>query len=172
MSAGGGSCFPLWGGRRPAGRPPPQLWSLFLPFLAAGAAVLFLLAAKETAGLNLTSVKTDVKTAAKVVSEGVRVVLVRALAGGVLSVGVRRGVPVLFLRRRGLLPPPLQLLPLQGGHGRLLLVVGAGVTVNVGVRGWLPLAGLPVLQQHCRLPCLWAVALPPLSPPRRGTARR
>jgi len=87
-------------------------------------------------------------------------------------VWVRRGVLVLPPRRRGLLPPLLLLLPLQGGHGRLLSVVGDGGGVDVGVRGWLPLAGMPVLPPHRRLPCLWVVALPPLSPPRRGTAAR
>jgi len=102
----------------------------------------------------------------------VRGVSVRVLAGGVLSVWVRRGVLVLPPRRRGLLPPLLLLLPLQGGHGPWWFVVGVGVGVDVGVRGWLPLAGLPVLQQHCRLPRLWVVALPPLSPPRRGTVHR
>jgi len=134
--------------------------------------VLFFLAAKDTAVHNLDKVKMVGKSAAKVVSGGVRTVLVRVSAGGVLSVRVRRGVLVLLLRRRGLLPPPLQLLPLLGGHGRLLLVVGVGGKVDVGVRGWLPLAGMPVLPLHRRLPCLWAVALPPLSPPRRGTAPR
>jgi len=146
--------------------------TLFVLFLAVGAAVLYLPAAKETAAQNLTSVKPVGKMAVKVVSGGVRVVLVRVSAGGVLSAGVRRGVPVLFLRRRGLFPPPPQLLPLQGGHGQWSFVVGAGVGVDVGVRRWLPLAGLSVLQQHRRLPRLWMVAWPPPSPPRRGTAPR
>ena len=80
---------------------------------------------------------------------------VRVSAGGVLSVWVRRGVLVLPPRRRGVPPPLLHLLPLPGGHGRWSFVVGVGVKVDVGGWGWLPLAVLPVLQQHCRLPCLW-----------------
>ncbi|OSX80420.1 hypothetical protein BU14_0052s0036 [Porphyra umbilicalis] len=155
VSAGGGSCFPLWGGRRSASRPPPQLLSLFLLFLAVGAAVLFLLAANATAVLNLDKVKTVEKSAVKVVSGGVRGASVRVLAGGMLSVWVRRGVLVLPPLRWGVPPPLLHLLPLPGGHGRWSFVVGVGVKVDVGGWGWLPLAVLPVLQQHCRLPCLW-----------------
>jgi len=128
--------------------------SRFLLFLAVGVAVLYLRAAKDTAVLTLDKDKVKDKTAAKAVSGGARVVLVRVTAAGVLSVWVRRGVLVLLPRRRGLLPPLLQLLPLQGGHGHLSFVVGVGVGVDVGVRGWLPLAGLLVLQQQCRLPCL------------------
>jgi len=41
--------------------------------------------------------------------------LVRVLAVGVLSVLVPWGVLVLLPRRRGLLPPPLLLLPRLGG---------------------------------------------------------
>jgi len=145
---------------------------LFLLVLADGVAVLYLTTAKDTAELNLDKVKVHVKTAVKVVSRGVRVVSVRVLAGGVLSVWVRRGGLVLLLRRRGLLPPLLLLLPLQGGHGLLLSVVDVGVGVDVGVRGWLPLAGMPVLPLHRRLPCLLVVALPPLPPPRRGATCR
>ena len=82
------------------------------------------------------------------------VLLVRASAVGVLSVLVRRGVLVLLPPRRGLLPPLLLLLPLLGGHGRLSSVVGVGVGGDLGVRGWLPLAGLRMRPRQCRLPCL------------------
>jgi len=128
--------------------------SRFLLFLAVGVAVLYLRAAKDTAVLILDKDKVKDKTAAKAVSGGVRVVSVSVSAAGVLSVWVRRGVFVLLPRRRGLLPPLLQLLPLQGGDRHLSFVVGVGVGVDVGVRGWLQLAGLLVLQQQCRLPCL------------------
>ena len=172
VSAGGGSCFPLWGGRRSAGRPPPQLLFLLAFFLAVGVAVLYLPVAKAKDVHTLDYPKDKFKTAAKVVSGGVRVVSVRVLAGGVLSVWVRWAVLVVPPRRRGVLPPLLHLLPLPGGHGLLLSVVGDDVGVDVGVQGWLPLAGMPVLPLHRRLPCLWAVALPPLSPPRRGIEPR
>jgi len=129
--------------------------SLFLLFLAVGAAVLFLLAANATAVLNLDKVKTVEKSGVRVVSGGVRGASVRVLAGGMLSVWVRRGVLVLPPLRWGVPPPLLHLLPLPGGHGRWSFVVGVGVKVDVGGWGWLPLAVLPVLQQHCRLPCLW-----------------
>jgi len=131
------------------------------PWAEAAKVVLFLPAPTATA-----------KTAVVPVSGEGGVLWVRAPAAGVLSVLVRRGVLVLLPPRRGLLPPLLLLLALLGGHGRLSSVVGVGVGGDLGVRGWLPLAGLPMLPLQCRLPCLWAVSLPALSPPRRGTAHR
>jgi len=47
VPTGGGGCFPLWGGPRSAGRPPPQRLFLFVLFLAAAAAVLTLSAVHD-----------------------------------------------------------------------------------------------------------------------------
>ena len=66
---------------------------------------------------------------------GVGVLSVRVVAVGVLLVLVPRGVLVLLPRRRGLLPPPLLLLPRLGGRGRSSSVVGAVAGEDLGVRG-------------------------------------
>ena len=140
------------------------------PLTLAGAAVLYLSAAKAKDVHTLDDIKVKFKTTAKVVTGGLRVVFVRVSAAWVLSVGVRRGVLALLLRRRGLLPPLLQLLLLQGRHGLLSFVVGIGVGLDVGVRGWLQLVDLPAVLSLHRLSLLLVAALPPLSPPCQGTA--
>ena len=139
-------------------------------FLAVGAAGLTLLAVKTTAALTLVVIKVKVKTAVVLVLGGVRRVLVLVSAAGVLPVLVRRGVLVLFLCRRGLLPLLLLLPPLLGGRGLWLSGVVGVVGGVLGVGGRLTLGGLPVLLQHRRLSPLLVVALPPLSPPRQATA--
>ena len=152
LSTGGGSCFLLWGGRRLAGRPPPRRLSLLLLSLAVAAAVFFLPAAKAAVVHTLDYLKAKAKAAVVSVSGEGGVLLVRASAVGVLSVLVRRGVLALLPPRWGLLPPLLLLLPLLGGPGRWSSVAGVGVGGDLGVRGWLPLAGLPMRPLPCRLP--------------------
>ena len=154
LSAGEGTCSPLWGWRRSAGPPPPLRLSLFLFFLAVAAAVLTLLAVKTTAALTLVYLKVKTKTAVVSVFGGRGALLVRALAMGVLSVLVRRGVLALLPPRWGLLPPLLLLLPLLGGPGRWSSLAGVGVGGDLGLRGRLPLAGLRMRPRQCRLPCL------------------
>jgi len=99
----------------------------------------------------------------KVVEE-LHVVLVRVSAAAVLSLLVRRGVLMLFLRRRGLFPILLLLLPLLGEHGLWLSVVGVSVSTDLGEGGQLPLGDLQVLLTYRRLFPLLVVSRPPLSP--------
>jgi len=77
---------------------------------------------------------------------------------------------VLLLRRRGLFPLLLLLLPLLGGHGLWLSAVGVAVGADLGDGGRLPLGDLPVLLAYRRLFPLLVVARSPLSPPPRRTA--
>ena len=110
------------------------------------------MAAKALLSLLATAAKA--KTAVVSVPGEGGVLLVRASAAGVLSVLVRRGVWALLPPRLGLLPPLLLLLPPLGGPGRWSSVAGVGVGGDLGVRGRLPLAGLPMRPWQCRLPCL------------------
>jgi len=170
LSAGGGSCFPLWGGRRSAGPPTPPLLSRFLASLAVAAAVLFLSAGKTTAALTLVYFKIKNKTAVVSVLGGRGVLSVRVLAVGVASLLVRGGVLGVLPRRRGLLPPLLLPPPLQGGRGRWSSGVAGVVGGVLGVGRMLSLGGLPVLPQHRRLSSLLRVPFPPRSPPPRRNA--
>ena len=101
---------------------------------------------------------------------GLHVMFVRVSAAAVLSVLVRRGVLMLFLRRRGLFPLLLLLLPLLGEHGLSLSAVGVSVGADLGEGGRLPMGDLPVLLAYRRLFPLLVVARPHLSPPPRSAA--
>ena len=170
LSAGGGSCFPLWGGRRSAGRPPPLRLSLLWLPLAVAAAVLSLPAVAAKVVLSVPATAAKAKTAVVSVLRGRGVLSVRVLAVGVLLLLVRGGVRGVLPRRRGLLPLLVLPPPLQGGRGPWWFVVGVGVGVDLGVWGRLSLGGLPVVLQHRRLPPLLGVPPPPLSPPPRRNA--
>jgi len=104
--------------------------------------------------LSLPAPAAKAKTAVVSVPGEGGVLLVRASAVGVLSVLVRRGVWALLPPRLGLLPPLLLMLPPLEGPGRWSSVAGVGVGEDLGVRGRLPLAGLPIRPWQCRLPCL------------------
>jgi len=139
-------------------------------FLAAAVAVLTISAVKDKDVFTHEYHKFKNKRAVVRVLGGVHVVLARVSAVPVLSVSVRRGVLVLLLSGRGLLPLLLLLLPLLWGHGIWLSEVGVAVCADLEEGGRLPMGDLPMLLAYRRLFLLLVVARLPLSPPPRRTA--
>ncbi|OSX78234.1 hypothetical protein BU14_0115s0005 [Porphyra umbilicalis] len=144
--------------RRPAVPARRRSRCLLRRFLG-GARRAFLSLAAAWNGRAHPRLPKDVKTAAKVVSGGVRVVSVRVLAGGVLSVGWvgGAGVPP---RRRGCSPRCCICSPCRGGMD-LVVRGGRRRGGGRGGAGWLPLAGMPVLPRTAGCPACGRSPCPP-----------